>query len=110
MTDNVELVTHLENADIPVSTFIENHLLGGVMIPGTTKFETRNPNPSKRIPKWNFDSCTHSQCNQCILLCPHAAIRPFIVTMEEIQNAPYRYPIQFENLKAIGQVFPLDCN
>jgi pyruvate-ferredoxin/flavodoxin oxidoreductase len=47
MTDIVEPVTRLEGDDIPVSKFLENHLLGGVMIPGTTKFEKRNPNPSK---------------------------------------------------------------
>jgi pyruvate-ferredoxin/flavodoxin oxidoreductase len=115
MIDIVEPVGRLEGDDIPVSKFLENHLLGGVMVPGTTKFEKRNPNPSKRIPKWIFDSCT--QCNQCIFVCPHAAIRPFIVTKEEVQNAPY--PIQFETLKATGsefggkryaiQVSPLDC-
>jgi pyruvate-ferredoxin/flavodoxin oxidoreductase len=115
MTDIVEPVTRLEGDDIPVSKFLENHLLGGVMVPGTTKFEKRNPNPSKRIPKWNFDSCT--QCNQCIFICPHAAIRPFIVTKEEIQNAPF--PAQFKTVKATGsefngkryaiQVSPLDC-
>ncbi|KAL3925004.1 MAG: hypothetical protein SGILL_000698, partial [Bacillariaceae sp.] len=115
MTDIVDPVTRLEGDDIPVSKFLENHLLGGVMVPGTTKFEKRNPNPSKRIPKWNFDSCT--QCNQCIFICPHAAIRPFIVTKDEIQNAPF--PLQFNTVKATGsefsgkkyaiQVSPLDC-
>ncbi|KAG7357016.1 pyruvate ferredoxin oxidoreductase [Nitzschia inconspicua] len=115
MTDIVDPVTRLEGDEIPVSKFLENHLLGGVMVPGTTKFEKRNPNPSKRIPKWNFDSCT--QCNQCIFVCPHAAIRPFIITKEEAQNAPF--PVHFETIKATGsefggkkyaiQVSPLDC-
>lgn len=115
MLDIVDPVSRLEGDDIPVSKFLENHLLGGVMVPGTTKFEKRNPNPSGRLPKWNFDSCT--QCNQCVFICPHAAIRPFIVTKDEIQNAPF--PVKFETLKANGAEFggkryalrvsPLDC-
>lgn len=115
MTDIVDPVSRLEGDDIPVSKFLENHLLGGVMIPGTTKFEKRNPNPSGRIPKWNADSCT--QCNQCVFICPHAAIRPFVVTKEEAMNAPF--PVQFETIKVTGAEFggkkyalrvsPLDC-
>jgi pyruvate-ferredoxin/flavodoxin oxidoreductase len=49
MTDIVDPVSRLEGDDIPVSKFLENHLLGGVMVPGTTKFEKRNPNPSKFV-------------------------------------------------------------
>lgn len=115
MTDIADPVTRLEGDDIPVSKFLENHLLGGVMIPGTTKFEKRNPNPSGRIPKWNPDACT--QCNQCIFICPHAAIRPFVVTKEEAMNAPF--PAQFDTIKVTGAEFggkkyairvsPLDC-
>ncbi len=115
MTDIVDPVSRLEGDDIPVSKFLENHLLGGVMIPGTTKFEKRNPNPSGKIPKWNADSCT--QCNQCVFICPHAAIRPFVVTKEEAMNAPF--PVQFETIKVSGPEFggkkyalrvsPLDC-
>lgn len=115
MMDIVEPIARLEGDDIPISKFLENHLLGGVMVPGTTKFEKRNPNPSKMVPRWNFDSCT--QCNQCIFVCPHAAIRPFIVTKEEVRNAPF--PMAFETIKANGSEFggkkyairvsPLDC-
>jgi pyruvate-ferredoxin/flavodoxin oxidoreductase len=115
MMDIVDPVTRLEGDEIPVSKFLENHLLGGVMIPGTTKFEKRNPNPSGQIPKWDLDNCT--QCNQCVFICPHAAIRPFVVTKEEIQNSPF--PMEFETLKATGHEFggkkyalrvsPLDC-
>lgn len=115
MTDIVDPVSRLEGDDIPVSKFLENHLLGGVMMPGTTKFEKRNPNPSGKVPKWNADACT--QCNQCVFICPHAAIRPFIVTKDEIMKAPF--PVKFEAIKATGtefggkkyalQVSPLDC-
>lgn len=108
-------VARLDGDDIPVSKFLENNLLGGVMITGTTKFEKRNPNASGLIPEWVQDSCT--QCNQCIFVCPHAAIRPFVVTKEEVASAPY--PKEFEVVKAVGSEFagkkyairvsPLDC-
>ena len=73
MTEIVDPISKLEGDNIPVSKFLENHLLGGVMIPGTSKYEKRNPNPSGKTPEWNFDSCT--QCNLCVFVCPHAAIR-----------------------------------
>lgn len=108
-------VTQLEGDSIPVSKFLENKLLGGVMIPGTSKFEKRNPNPSGLIPEWDAGSCT--QCNQCIFVCPHAAIRPFVVTKEEVLAAPF--PKEFHVAKATGNEFagkkyairvsPLDC-
>lgn len=108
-------VTRLEGDDIPISAFLANDLLGGVMMPGTSKYDKRSPNPAKKIPKWEPQSCT--QCNQCVFVCPHAAIRPFIVTKEEAAAAPY--PAKFETLKATGlelagkrysmQVSVLDC-
>ena len=81
----------------------------------TSKFEKRNPNPSGLIPEWVQSSCT--QCNQCIFVCPHAAIRPFVVTKEEVAAAPF--PVEFQAIKATGgefagkkyaiRVSPLDC-
>ena len=44
MEDIVDPISRLEGDDIPVSKFLENHILGGVMIPGTTRVEKRNPN------------------------------------------------------------------
>jgi len=108
-------VTRLEGDEIPVSKFLANNLLGGVMIPGTSKYEKRNPNPSGKIPEWVPNNCT--QCNQCVFVCPHAAIRPFLVTKDEAGAAPF--PEKFETLKASGtelagkrytlQVSVLDC-
>jgi homodimeric pyruvate:ferredoxin (flavodoxin) oxidoreductase len=115
MTEIVKPVSRLEGDTIPVSVFLQNHLLGGVMIAGTTRYEKRNPNPSGDIPLWDMSSCT--QCNQCVFVCPHAAIRPFIVSKEEVLKAPF--PKNFESLKASGSelagnrfaliVSPLDC-
>ena len=38
------------------------------------------------VPEWDSSKCL--QCNQCSFVCPHAAIRPYIVTKEEAKNAP----------------------
>lgn len=108
-------VTRLEGDSIPISKFLSNNLLGGVMIPGTSKYEKRNPNPSGQIPEWQPNNCT--QCNLCVFVCPHAAIRPFIVTKDEASGAPF--PEAFATLKANGpelagkryalQISVLDC-
>lgn len=101
MEDIGNPVTRLEGDDIPISKFLENNVLGGVMIPGTSKYEKRNPNPSGAIPIWEPNNCT--QCNQCVFICPHAAIRPFVVTKEEAASAPIQD--KFQTLKATGSEF-----
>lgn len=69
----------------------------------------------EKIPEWIKGNCT--QCNHCVFVCPHAAIRPFIVDKEEAATAPF--PNDFVTLKAHGaelagkryalQVSVLDC-
>jgi pyruvate-ferredoxin/flavodoxin oxidoreductase len=108
-------VNRMEGDDIPISAFLANNLLGGVMIPGTSQYEKRRPNPSGKIPEWVPTNCT--QCNQCVFVCPHAAIRPFVVTKDEAAAAPF--PTKFETLKGVGpelagkrytlQISVLDC-
>jgi len=49
MREIADPATRLEGDDIPISTFLENNLLGGVMIPGTSKFEKRSPNPTGQV-------------------------------------------------------------
>jgi len=95
--------------DLPVSTFtgIEN----GEFPLGTSAFEKRGV--ATMVPKWIPDNCI--QCNQCSYVCPHATVRPFLLTEEEQANAPEGY----ETLKGKGkgvdqyyfkiQVSPLDC-
>ena len=68
--------------DLPVSAFkgIEN----GEFESGTTAYEKRGI--ALNVPEWQIDNCI--QCNQCSYVCPHAVIRPFLVTEEEKANAP----------------------
>ena len=97
--------------DIPVSAFTNLNLENGEFPSGTTAFEKRGI--ALNVPEWQIDNCI--QCNQCSYVCPHAVIRPFLVTEEEKANAPEG----FTTKKAIGkgmdeyefriQVSPLDC-
>ena len=97
--------------DIPVSAFVDLDLENGEFPSGTTAYEKRGI--ALNVPEWQMENCI--QCNQCSFVCPHAVIRPFLVTEEEKANAPEG----FETKKAIGkgmeeyefriQVSPLDC-
>lgn len=92
---------------LPVSLFAPD----GLFPVGTTKYEKRGV--AINVPEWIMDNCV--QCNQCAMVCPHAAIRPLLLTDEEIAKAP----VGFEAKKAIGkelkgynfriQVNALDC-
>ena len=97
--------------DIPVSAFTKLNLENGEFPSGTTQVEKRGI--ALNVPEWQLDNCI--QCNQCSYVCPHAVIRPFLVTSDEKANAPEG----FETKQAIGkgleeyefriQVSPLDC-
>jgi len=92
---------------LPVSAFAPD----GLFPVDTTKYEKRGV--AINVPEWIMDNCI--QCNQCAMVCPHAAIRPFLVSEEELKDAPEG----FEAKKAVGktlkdyyfriQVDTLDC-
>ena len=109
---NEKVVTpvNLHNGEsLPVSTFVGFE--DGTFPLGLSAFEKRGVAVS--APAWNVDNCI--QCNQCAIVCPHAAIRPFILTAEEVAAAP----ASFKGKKAIGKgleemtftmtISPLDC-
>lgn len=95
---------------LPVSVFLGRE--DGTAPLGTSAYEKRGV--AIDVPEWNINNCI--QCNQCSYVCPHACIRPFLLTEEEAKNAPESY----ETKKANGageiakyqyriQVDPLDC-
>ena len=98
-----------EGEDLPVSTFIDNP--DGSFPLGTSRYEKRGV--AVHLPKWDMTKCI--QCNQCSFVCPHSAIRPVLLTDEELAKAP----AGFETLKAQGagldglhyrmQLSALDC-
>ncbi len=76
--------------ELPVSCFDA----GGVIPTNTSKFEKRGI--SINSPCWIKENCI--QCNMCSFVCPHAAIRPVLVSDENLKNAPKT----FETNKALG--------
>ena len=68
--------------DLPVSAFVGRE--DGTFPAGTAAWEKRGI--AVNVPEWQIDNCI--QCNQCSYVCPHAAIRPFLLTDEELAAAP----------------------
>ncbi len=64
-------IANLEGNNIPVSKFTSN----GCVPTNTSQFEKRNI--ASRLPKWIKDNCI--QCGQCVLACPHSALRAVLV-------------------------------
>jgi len=92
---------------LPVSAFSPD----GIFPVGTTRYEKRGV--AINVPEWIMDNCI--QCNQCAMVCPHASIRPALLTEAELKAAPDG----LEAKKALGkelkdyyfriQVDTLDC-
>lgn len=95
--------------ELPVSAFIGAE--DGTFPLGTSAFEKRGI--AVNVPEWQPENCI--QCNQCSFVCPHAAIRPFLLDEKEVANAPEGFRTlnamgkEFEGLKYKIQVSPLDC-
>jgi pyruvate-ferredoxin/flavodoxin oxidoreductase len=77
---------------LPVSAFTPD----GIFPVATTQYEKRGV--AINVPEWIMDNCI--QCNQCAMVCPHAAIRPVLLTDEEELAAA---PAGFEAKKALGK-------
>ncbi len=92
---------------LPVSVFPPD----GIFPTATTQFEKRGV--AVNIPQWIPENCI--QCNQCSFVCPHAAIRPFLATADEIKKAPKDFVAIDAKGKGLDgykykiQVSPMDC-
>ena len=77
---------------------------------GTAAYEKRGV--AAFVPTWNPDNCI--QCNKCAYVCPHAAIRPFVLDAEEMKgfNAPViemKAPAAMKGMNFRIQVSVMDC-
>ncbi|MDF7667398.1 pyruvate:ferredoxin (flavodoxin) oxidoreductase [Orbaceae bacterium ESL0727] len=92
---------------LPVSAFPPD----GTWPTGTTKWEKRNI--AEAIPIWQADLCT--QCNHCVVACPHAAIRAKVVDPKYMVDAPATLSsleVKARDMKGqryVLQVAPEDC-
>ena len=91
----MEPIELMEGDSLPVSAFTGHE--DGQFITGASAFEKRGV--AVMVPHWDETKCI--QCNQCAYVCPHATIRPFGLTEDEIANAP-------ENLRTLDIKMPKD--
>ncbi len=108
---HVEGINSLEGYDLPVSNFTKWNLEDGSLRNNIAYNEKRTI--AVQVPSWNPDNCI--QCGFCSFVCPHATIRPFLLTDEEVANAPMEFKTipamgkGVENLKYRIQVSPANC-
>ncbi len=102
-------VSRQNGESLKVSDFLD--MADGHMPAGTSKYERRGI--AIEVPSWDPNLCI--QCNQCAYICPNAAIRPFLMTKEEVQKAPAGMKMAPAKGKGLTdymftiQVDPLDC-
>lgn len=82
VTNILRPVNAQKGDELPVSAFAGYE--DGVIDMGLTAFEKRGI--AVTTPMWRADACI--QCNRCAFVCPHAAIRPYLVSEEEAAAAP----------------------
>jgi pyruvate-ferredoxin/flavodoxin oxidoreductase len=61
--------------------------LDGAVPTGTTRLEKRGV--ADIVPKWIPENCI--QCNQCVMVCPHATIRPKQIDPKDLKEAPEKF-------------------
>ena len=111
-----EIVTPMDRQQgdkLPISVLKKHGCLDGTWENGTSAYSKRGV--AIRVPRWNGEACI--QCNRCSMACPHAAIRPVLLTKEEKQGAPESFatvPAKGLGKDAASYVFrmqvsPYDC-
>lgn len=96
---------------LKVSDFVDNGTTDGTWMVGTAQYEKRGVEAF--VPDWTADNCI--QCNKCAYVCPHAAIRPFVLNNEELAAAgnitaiEMKAPAAMKGMHFRIQTSVLDC-
>ncbi len=106
--NKVQIPVNAQRGDqIPVSTFVD--IADGTFPQGSAAYEKRGI--AVDVPEWQPDNCI--QCNQCSFVCPHAVIRPVVMTEAEAAAAPASVKIkdamQLPGMKYTMSISVLDC-
>ena len=107
--DIMEPVAKMDGDSLPVSAFVAH--ADGTFEQGASAYEKRGV--AVMVPEWDETKCI--QCNRCSYVCPHATIRPFALTEEEVAAAPEGLQVAkmtgkgLEALKFTMAVSPMDC-
>ena len=101
-------VGKMDGDALKVSAFVDH--ADGTFQHGAAAYEKRGV--AVMVPEWNPEKC--AECNQCAFVCPHATIRPFALTEEEVAAAPANMkkgprPIIKTNYTYTLAVSPMDC-
>ena len=95
---------------LKVSDFVKFDTVDGTWMNGTAAYEKRGVEAF--VPVWNVENCI--QCNKCSFVCPHAAIRPFALTDDELkgfngQTQEIKAPAAMKGMHFVIEPSPLDC-
>ncbi len=95
---------------LKVSDFVKFGTQDGTWQNGTAAYEKRGVEAF--VPVWNAENCI--QCNKCAFVCPHAAIRPFVLTDEELAGfngatVEMKAPAAMKGMHFVIEPSPLDC-
>ncbi len=109
MVDGIMKPVALMDGDsLPVSAFMDH--ADGTFEHGAAAYEKRGV--AVLVPEWDPAKC--AKCNKCSYVCPHATIRPFALSEEEVAVAPANMkkaekPIVKTNYTYTLAVSPMDC-
>ncbi|MCF0109396.1 MAG: pyruvate:ferredoxin (flavodoxin) oxidoreductase [Erysipelotrichaceae bacterium] len=104
-------INNLNGNELPTSHFTQYNLLDGSIRNEVSFAEKRNI--AAMVPSWNPETCL--QCGQCAMVCPHATIRGFLLTDEEVANSPVALNVtdakgpKVAGMKYAIQVSPENC-
>ena len=95
---------------LKVSDFVRHNTVDGTWQNGTAAYEKRGVEAF--VPVWNVENCI--QCNKCSFVCPHAAIRPFVLTDDEKAGfngatQDIKAPAALKGMHFVIAPSPLDC-
>ena len=95
---------------LKVSDFIKHDTVDGTWQNGTSAYEKRGVEAF--VPVWNSENCI--QCNKCAYVCPHAAIRPFVLTDEELKGyddvtLEMKAPAAMKGMHFVIKASVMDC-